>query len=150
MRRRTLGALLVLVLGTAVVSTSIALWPSAAEACSCAWFDVPVARDQATHVFEGVLVSATPRNDETPGRATFRVDRVWKGSVSRTFTVQARVGLVMCPPHLEVGQRYILYTSGTDAAPVVASCARYAAGPSLAAERTALGTPTQTYPAPTP
>lgn len=130
-----------------MVSTSVAFWPSAAAACSCAWFDVPTARGQATHVFEGVLVNAIPGTDEAPGRAVFRVDRVWKGTVSRTFTVQATVGLTMCPPHLEVGQRYIVYTSGTNAAPQVQACARYAGGEGLAAERTALGTPTQTYPA---
>ena len=51
-------------------------------------------------------------------------------------------------PHLEVGERYILYTTGTDAAPVVQACSRYAAGDSLVTERTALGRPMQTYPAP--
>lgn len=148
MPRHALGALFALALTTLSVLASSTLWPSAAAACSCAWFDVPAARDQATHVFEGVLVSTTPGSDETPGRATFRVDRVWKGRVPHTFTVQARVGLVMCPPHLEVGERYILYTTGTDAAPVVQACSRYAAGDSLVTERTALGRPMQTYPAP--
>lgn len=147
---RTRQALFALVLGTAVAFTSVALWPSAVAACSCAWFDVPTARDQATHVFEGVLVNATPGPDGGASRAVFRVDNVWKGQVSRTFTVQARVGVVMCPPHLEVGQRYIVYTSGTNAAPRIQACARYAAGDGLAAERTALGAPTQTYPATAP
>jgi hypothetical protein len=105
----------------------------------------PAARDQATHVFEGVLVNAIPASDAAPGRAVFRVDRVWKGRVSRTFTVQATIGLTMCPPHLEVGQRYILYTAGSNAAPRVEACTRFAAGESLETERRALGTPTQTY-----
>jgi len=116
-------------------------------ACSCAWFDVPTARDAATHVFEGVLVNAIPGANGAEGRAVFRVDRVWKGQVSRTFTVTAAVGLTMCPPNFEVGERYILYTSGPNNAPRVQACARFAGGEGLATERSALGTPTQTYPA---
>lgn len=135
------------VLATLLALTGAVLTPASAAACSCAWRDVPAARDQATHVFEGVLVSAAGGATGAMTQAVFEVDRVWKGAVSRSFTVQARVGIVMCPPHLEVGQRYILYTSGPANAPRVESCARYAAGDSLATERAALGAPRQTYPA---
>jgi hypothetical protein len=146
MPRSPLAAPFALALGTLLALTSLVLTPESAAACSCAWFDAPTARDQATHVFEGVLVNAIPASDAAPGRAVFRVDRVWKGRVSRTFTVQATIGLTMCPPHLEVGQRYILYTAGSNAAPRVEACSRFAAGESLETERRALGTPTQTYP----
>jgi len=150
MPRSPLAAPFALALGTLLALTCLVLTPESAAACSCAWFDAPTARDQATHVFEGVLVNAIPASDAAPGRAVFRVDRVWKGRVSRTFTVQATIGLTMCPPHLEVGQRYILYTAGSDAAPRVEACTRFAGGESLETERRALGTPTQTYPTTAP
>jgi hypothetical protein len=137
-------------LATLLALTSAVLTPASAAACSCAWRDVGAARDQATHVFEGVLVSAAGGASEAATQAVFEVHRVWKGAVTRSFAVQARVGIVMCPPHLEVGQRYIIYTSGPANAPRVESCARYAAGESLATERTALGAPTQTYAARSP
>ncbi|MBK7152447.1 MAG: hypothetical protein IPH72_11935 [Sandaracinaceae bacterium] len=150
MPRSPLAAPFALALGAVLVLTSLVLAPASVAACSCAWFDVATARTQATHVFEGVLVNAFPASDAAPGRAVFRVDRVWKGRVSRTFTVQATVGLTMCPPHLEVGERYILYTAGSDAAPRVEACTRFAGGESLETERRALGTPTQTYPTTAP
>lgn len=145
MSRRILGAPLALALGAVLVLTSLVLAPASVAACSCAWFDVATARTQATHVFEGVLVNAFPATADTPGRAVFRVDRVWKGRVTRTFMVQATVGLTMCPPHLEVGERYILYTAGTNAAPRVEACTRFAGGEGLEAERRELGAPTQSY-----
>lgn len=150
MLRARLAVPVALALGTLLALTGLVLAPGSAAACSCAWFDVPTARDQATHVFEGVLVNAIPATADAPGRAVFRVDRVWKGRVSRTFTVQATIGLTMCPPHLEVGQRYILYTSGSNAAPRVEACTRYAGGEGLETERRALGAPTQTYPTTAP
>jgi hypothetical protein len=145
MPKRPQTAALALALATLLACSGMVLTPSGAAACSCAWQEVPAARDEATHVFEGVLVSAVPATDNAPERAVFRVQRVWKGRVSRRFTVQARVGIMMCPPQLDVGQRYIVYTSGPDDAPRIERCARYAAGAGLAAERAALGAPTQTY-----
>ena len=136
--------LLSLMLSTVALAGAALLAPSVAAACSCAWYDVPSARQQATHVFEGVLVRVLPASGNTPERAEFHVDRVWKGTVTRVFAVQATVGLTMCPPHLEVGQRYILYTSGPADAPQVARCSRFAAGPSLVTERRELGAPLQT------
>lgn len=147
MLRTPLAGPLAFALGVLLGLLGWVFTPGSATACSCAWRDVGAAREAATHVFEGVLVSTTPGTDDAPGRAVFHVAQVWKGTVSRTFTVQATVGLTMCPPHLEVGQRYILYTSGPADAPRVETCARYGAGESLGAERRALGPPTQTYPA---
>ncbi|MCA9534605.1 MAG: hypothetical protein KC593_13030 [Myxococcales bacterium] len=143
----TFRSLLTLPVAMCFAFASVSLPARPARACSCAWYDVAQAREQATHVFEGVLVRALPASGTTPERAELRVARVWKGAVTRTFVVQATLGLTMCPPHFEVGERYILYTSGPADAPRVSSCARYATGAQLATERAALGRPLQTFPA---
>jgi hypothetical protein len=121
--------------------SALALLPASnAHACSCAVFEPAVAREQAVAVFEGVLLRYEEANG---GIATFRVDRVWKGDVAQEYAVPAPGPSSMCPPHFEVGQRYIVYVDPEPEGPRVRQCARYAQGRQLAAERAALGPPLQ-------
>jgi hypothetical protein len=137
--------LLTLLVAAGLALATVTLPSAAARACSCAVSDVPSAREQATHVFEGVVTRGLPAEGDTPERVEFRVERVWKGAVSQTFAVAASLGMSMCPPYFEVGQRYVIYTSGPADAPRVERCARYAGSHSLATERAALGRPTQRF-----
>lgn len=101
-----------------------------------------MARDAAVVVFEGVLLRH--EDAEGGGVATFRVERVWKGDVPDTYAVASVGSLSMCPPHFEVGQRYIVYVDSSANGPHVRQCARYAFGPHLRRERAALGRPIRT------
>jgi hypothetical protein len=59
----------------------------------------------ASYVFEGTVVSVERVSDGYPGShsATIEVTRVWKGNVSRHFTVYFQVSIDF--PVLEVGSR---------------------------------------------
>lgn len=120
--------------------------PSAVHACSCAVMDVTGARRAAAMVFEGTIVRIDQPPNSGTARATFRVERVWKGTVSREVTLNVPAQPSMCPPHFEQGHTYIVYAASSDAGPSVRACARYAAGGGLDAERRELGAPEQTYP----
>ena len=120
-----------------------------AEACSCAVFSAADARRASVFVFEGVLTRFIPASGERPRQAVFRLYRVWRGAPGQTLSVQVEAPDSMCPPHFEVGQRYLVYASGSEAAPRVRQCARYAAAEGLAAERRALGRPRRALPNPT-
>ena len=132
---------------TALLAFVCCLWTAdAARACSCAVMAAPQARDAAVLVFEGELLRITASSDG-PGAAiaVFRLSRVWKGTPPRELSVQIPAPPTMCPPHFEVGQRYIVYASGTAAAPRVTRCARYAWPAQIEAERSALGPPLRTF-----
>jgi hypothetical protein len=128
------------------------LWSiNTASACSCAVAAAPAARDASVVTFEGVLLRIEPpADDASPARAVFRLSRVWKGAPPRELTVEVQAQPTMCPPHFEVGQRYIVYASGTIQRPRVAQCARYAIASQLARERRELGNPIRTFPATDP
>lgn len=128
---------------TLLASTS---WTSSARACSCAVPSAAAARDAALIAFEGELLRIAPAADGAAMvQAVFRLSRVWKGRPSRELTVMVPAQPTMCPPHLEVGQRYILYATGPAGEPRVRSCSRYAAAAGLEAERRALGAPIRTF-----
>jgi hypothetical protein len=127
------------------LALSLVLPAQQALACSCVLFPIETARNNATYVFEGVLVRDEPTAEGST--ATFRVERVWKGDVPATFTVPSLGTQSMCPPHLSVGQRYIIYVDPSDQGPPgIQACARYAQGAELAAERRALGAPIRRHP----
>lgn len=130
--QRALGSVL------AVVLLAVA---SPALACSCVEVPVPAARSAATWVFEGVMLRGSPTGEAERQRATFRVERVWKGTLAEEVTIDIPTAGSMCPPNLTVGERVILYVSGTPEAPRVEGCARYAVSSQLRAERRALGRP---------
>lgn len=117
-----------------------------AHACSCVVVEPAAARNAAGIVFEGVLLRHEAASDGDSAVATFRVERVWRGEVRATVTVRTPGLLSMCPPHFEVGQRYIVYADGSPESASVRQCARYATGSSLRSERAALGRPTRTFP----
>lgn len=122
-------------------------FPSDAGACSCAVSSASAARAASVLVFEGVLTRVAPATDDSERtRGIFRIERVWKGSPARELTVEIPAQPSMCPPHFEVGQRYIVYTSGTPTAPSVRACTRYAGPTRLVAERRELGAPIRTFP----
>lgn len=125
---------------------SVASAAQTASACSCAVSEPADALRAATAVFEGEIVRAVPIPDRDGRlRAEVRVSRVWKGAVGRTVHVEVAAQPSMCPPHLEVGTRYILYASGPVGGLRIATCARYASPAQLAAERRALGAPIRTF-----
>lgn len=129
-----------------LVASSL-FWMSDAQACSCLLPSASAARDASVFVFEGVLTRVTPPTDgSSVARGVFRIARVWKGAPARELTVEIPAQPSMCPPHFEVGERYIVYTSGTPAAPRVSSCARYAGPTRLRSERRDLGPPIHTFP----
>jgi len=56
-------------------------------------------------VFSGTVVAIT-RTADAAYRATFTVDRVWKGSMSKTFDLYVW-SLFSEAPQFEMGQRYV-------------------------------------------
>lgn len=129
-----------------VVATLLLGAPAAVQACSCAVMDVPTARRAAAMVFEGTILRIESPASSGVAQATFRVERVWKGTVAREVTIRVPAQPSMCPPHFEQGQTYIVYAASSDQGPRVGSCARHAVASQLAAERNALGAPERTYP----
>lgn len=124
---------------------SISFRASPARACSCLVDSAPAARDAAVIVFEGELLRLAPARGADAPRAVFRLSRVWKGRPTRELTVVVRAQPDLCPPHLDVGQTYILYATGTLAEPRITRCSRHATGAGIEAEREALGPPTRTF-----
>ena len=97
--------------------------PSQAEACSCLLTSLEAAREQATAVFEGRLERFETVNDVS--YAVFRVQRVWKGQVTRSVRVRAEQN-TMCPPHLQVGATSIVYAVGAASDLRIDGCSRTA------------------------
>ncbi|MFK7988329.1 MAG: hypothetical protein AB8I08_20075 [Sandaracinaceae bacterium] len=126
-------------LTSAFALTVVLAWSAPASACSCIEQPVATARAAATWVFEGVMLRAEPSSESGRQRATFRVERVWKGTPGAEVTIDVPGPGSMCPPHLSVGERVILYATGPAEAPRVESCARYAMPSELRAERRRLG-----------
>ncbi len=126
---------------------SLSVGSSLARACSCLVQDAPSSLAAATWVFEGELLRTTLVGDPNQERSmgVFRVSHVWKGTVAQEVTVQIPSENSMCPPHFQVGERYVVYAVGPATAPRVARCARYAHPRTVPEERRALGTPTRTY-----
>lgn len=143
---RTMRTMNRLALHACVAVSLFFLLEGEAHACSCAVPEPAAARDAAGIVFEGVLLRHEAAADGGSAMATFRVERVWRGEVRATVTVRTPGLQSMCPPHFEVGQRYIVYADGSPESASVHQCARYGFGRNLSSERAALGRPTRTFP----
>jgi len=141
-RAAVIGGAISVILAVAVLGPT-----HRAQACSCTILPAADVRRASVFVFEGVLTRFIPASGERPRQAVFRLYRVWRGAAGQTLSVQVEAPDSMCPPHFAVGQRYIVYATGSEAAPRVRQCARYAAAEGLAAERRALGRPLRTFPA---
>lgn len=131
-------------LAAATLLVVAGLAPSSASACSCAIPDVAAARSAATAVFEGEVVRVVAGDSDSPTVVVLRVSRIWKGAVRREVRVRSDQPS-MCPPHLTVGERFIVYAAGTEAALEVRACSRWAQGDRLADERRSLGRPIRTF-----
>ena len=93
---------------------------SQAYACTCAELTVVQQRENASAVFSGTVVKKT-RSDavEKNGvEVTFKVDRVWKGSIEEETVVYtgATADLYpfenLCAPPFKVGQKYVVFAFG--------------------------------------
>lgn len=111
MRRRAL------VLVCAVLASTIALFPQAAFACTCAPLgtDLQALRD-ADAVFAGSVVDThDPHGDRrivSSGRPvfyTFEVDSVAKGDVGETQEVRSAASGVSCGFRFDEGRRYLVF-----------------------------------------
>ena len=80
-----------------------------ASACSCGIPSVDDAMFRADIVFRGTITRIEDH------KAFFRVERVWKGKVSRTFAMPALRETSACigfwPNHLEVGKDLLVFAN---------------------------------------
>ncbi len=80
---------------------------SAARGCDCAEVSVKEAKKWADVVFRASIT------DISEGKVFFRVDRVWKGNVGRTFEMpefrEEAACLGFWPTHLKVGNDLLVY-----------------------------------------
>jgi hypothetical protein len=97
----------------AVWALALTLGFSAADvalACSCAPLPPPQeARDQATAVFTGTVVSITPDATGNYNLVRFQLDRVWKGAKCRELVVSTGLSDLNCGYTFQVGQTYLVY-----------------------------------------
>jgi hypothetical protein len=98
-----------------------------ASACSCAPQTVEQSKAQADVVFRGKIVEF--RESVELGRiAVFRVDRVWKGSVSKTIEMLTAEGLCFGfgRDMVRIGAELLVYGSGSKDLYVPDVCSRTA------------------------
>jgi hypothetical protein len=96
----------------------IALWATAGlvSACDCARLPVKDARLAAEIIFRGTVVNIHESPEHFPV-ATFKVTRVWKGNVSRTFEMLAfreDAGCIGFLPTVEIGADFLIYARRLD------------------------------------
>jgi hypothetical protein len=91
----------IILLAFAVWSTSVAL------ACDCAPESLSEAKGRAEVVFRGTITAIRG------GKVSFRVDRVWKGNVGRTFDMPELCETSACigflPTLLQVGNDLLVF-----------------------------------------
>lgn len=110
---RRLILLVILVLTTLLTATK-------AYSCSCAIYGNGSPRATMRHakaVFIGEVleIAETTKEQRESGfghaLARMRVERFWKGIKSSEISVSTEIG-VICGPHLEIGQKYLVYAFG--------------------------------------
>ncbi len=110
----------------------LGLWqaatPRGAYACSCAQPPEPRdALEQATSVFSGLVVDITTEDTSdgfTRRAVTFDIISSWKGTDQARTVVRTGMDSADCGFNFEVGQRYLVYTSGDTANPNTGICDR--------------------------
>ena len=105
----------------AILAFTPLLVPSKVWPCSCKVFGDGSPRATMRHaraVFVGEVLGVEEATQEQRERglglavARLQVKRFWKGVKTSEINVSTEIG-VMCGPHLEVGQEYLVYAFGT-------------------------------------
>ncbi|HEX2222782.1 MAG TPA: hypothetical protein VHN15_01105 [Thermoanaerobaculia bacterium] len=136
----------------AVWALALTLGFSAADvalACSCAPLPPPQeARDQATAVFTGTVVSITPDATGNYNLVRFQVAAGWKGVKCREVTVFTGSSDLNCGYNFVVGGTYLVYAYEDTTVPGVRLntnlCTRTRLIVEAGEDLAALGTPTET------
>jgi hypothetical protein len=86
-----------------LVSTLSLLDSNKVFACSCSEGTVESKFEDASVIFSGTLVSK-----DTEGGNTFKVDKLWKGKLSKGYVFSGFFG--MCGTEFELDSEYLVYT----------------------------------------
>jgi hypothetical protein len=96
----------------ALLACALLLSVPEAIACSCMPWPPPLeALDEATAVFTGRIVEATPTDVERGFDYKIEVHQVWKGVSSEHVFVNTD-DVAMCGLYMEVGKNYLVYAYG--------------------------------------
>ena len=99
-----------------VVTAWITLWPSPAEACSCAEPGPPCAAFwQADTVFLGraMSIESTPRDRDSMNglRVQFSVQRMYRGGEAAQIAIHTSPGETSCGYPFRSGETYVVYAN---------------------------------------
>ena len=92
-----------------------------AYACSCFPLgneplkqQVDRAKKNSAAVFSGKVLEVIKKPDNFQVVVKFQVQSSWKGNVSKQITITTASDSAMCGYNFEVGESYLVYTSGAD------------------------------------
>ena len=90
------------------------------HACSCIQRDetltqqVRKAKTDARAIFSGKVLEVVRKPENHEVVVKFRVDKSWKGNVSKQMTITTGADSAMCGYNFEVGKSYLIYAQGSD------------------------------------
>lgn len=103
-----------------IVGASIVTYPADAYACSCvSERTVQENRELSDSVFEGVAItvkdssSSMLQSSTDPIKASFQVNKVWKGQVTPRIEVITVAGSASCGFNFKEGERYLVFAEKT-------------------------------------
>lgn len=117
----------------------LALFPTPAEACSCAMESPEEAIARAGAIFEGRVASITAADGTN--RVVLAVTQSWRGVEHESVTVETAALESACGYPFEVGQSYLVYTEPGEALRV-SLCSRTRSAAGADEDRRALGSGT--------
>ncbi len=113
MKSRLMGIGILALLALCGCAGFVILFDQPVFACSCARPDKPrVELERAAAVFAGEVTGI-----ETEGRdlkVEIKVEKVWKGAVTRTITVQTARSSAACGYSFAAGKKYLIYAHGKE------------------------------------